>query len=96
MTGNETLYMPYLVIIYKVVFHHLELMLPTVLYLAYQVKCEIKFKGVEAVTDRIDITNRVNNGDFNPSQMHVLEYLRQTILKSSLKHRNKKHNSRNR
>jgi len=45
-----------------------------------KVKCEIKFKGVEAVTDRIDITNRVNNGDFNPSQMHVLEYLRQTIL----------------
>ena len=45
-----------------------------------KVKCEIKFKGVDAVTDRIDITNRVNNGDFNPSQMHVLEYLRQTIL----------------
>ena len=38
-----------------------------------KVKCEIKFKGVEAVTDRIDITNRVNNGDFNPSQRHVLE-----------------------
>ena len=45
-----------------------------------KVKCEIKFKGVDAVTDRIYITNRVNNGDFNPSQMHVLEYLRQTIL----------------
>lgn len=45
-----------------------------------KVKCEIKFKGFEAVTDRIDITSRVNNGDFNPSQMHVLEYLRQTIL----------------
>ena len=25
--------------------------------------------------DRIDITNRIKNGDFNPSDMHILEYL---------------------
>ena len=40
-----------------------------------KVKCEIKLKGSEVMTDRIDITNRIKNGDFNPSDMHILEYL---------------------
>ena len=40
-----------------------------------KVKCEIKLKGSEVRIDRIDITNRIKNGDFNPSDMHILEYL---------------------
>ncbi len=40
-----------------------------------KVKCEMKFKNQEIMTDRIDITNKINNGDFNPSQMHILSYL---------------------
>ena len=40
-----------------------------------KVKCEIKLKGSEVMIDRIDITNRIKNGDFNPSDMHILEYL---------------------
>lgn len=40
-----------------------------------KVKCEIKLKGSDLITDRIDITNRIKNGDFNPSDMHILEYL---------------------
>jgi len=45
-----------------------------------KVKCEIKFKNEEVLTDRIDITNRSNNGDFNPSEIHILQYLKETIL----------------
>lgn len=40
-----------------------------------KVKCEIKLKGSDLITDRIDITNRIKNGDFNPSDVHILEYL---------------------
>ena len=40
-----------------------------------KVKCEIKLKDSEVMIDRIDITNRIKNGDFNPSDMHILEYL---------------------
>ena len=40
-----------------------------------KVKCEIKFEGQEVIINRIDITDRINNGDFNPSQMHIVTYL---------------------
>ena len=40
-----------------------------------KVKCEIKLKGSDLITVRIDITNRIKNGDFNPSDVHILEYL---------------------
>jgi len=40
-----------------------------------KVKCEMKFKDQEVIIDRIDITNKINNGDFNPSQIHILSYL---------------------
>lgn len=40
-----------------------------------KVKCEIKLKGQEAQIDRIDITNKIENGDFNPSQENICEYI---------------------
>ena len=40
-----------------------------------KVKCEIKLKGREAQTDRIDITNNINDGDFNPSQQNIFDYI---------------------
>ena len=40
-----------------------------------KVKCEIKLTGEEADICRIDITNKVNNGDFNPSCEHITTYL---------------------
>lgn len=40
-----------------------------------KVKCEFKFVDQERIINRIDITNRVNNGDFNPSQEHIVTYL---------------------
>ena len=43
-----------------------------------KVKVEMKFKGQEIIINRIDITNKINNGDFNPSNEHILTYL-QTI-----------------
>jgi hypothetical protein len=44
-----------------------------------KVKCEIKFTDQEVIIDRIDITDRINNGDFNPSQMHIVTYLQSII-----------------
>jgi len=41
-----------------------------------KVKCEIKLKGKKEELFRVDITNKVDNGDFNPSQMHILTYLK--------------------
>lgn len=40
-----------------------------------KVKCEMKFLDQEIIITRIDITDRINNGDFNPSQMHIVTYL---------------------
>lgn len=40
-----------------------------------KVKCEMKFKDMELITNRIDITNRIKNGDFNPSDEHIVSYL---------------------
>jgi len=40
-----------------------------------KVKCEMKFEGQEVIINRIDITSRINNGDFNPSQEHIVKYL---------------------
>lgn len=40
-----------------------------------KVKCEMKFKDQERIVDRIDITDRINNGDFNPSREHIVTYL---------------------
>jgi len=40
-----------------------------------KVKCEMKFLGQEIIINRIDITDKINNGDFNPSQMHIVTYL---------------------
>lgn len=40
-----------------------------------KVKCEIKLKGQEAQIDRIDITNKIEDGDFNPSQENICEYI---------------------
>lgn len=44
-----------------------------------KVKCEIKLKGSDLITDRIDITNRIKNGDFNPSDMHIVEYISENL-----------------
>lgn len=40
-----------------------------------KVKCEMKFKGSEIIIDRIDITDKIKNGDFNPSDEHIVAYL---------------------
>jgi len=40
-----------------------------------KVKCEIKFTDQEIIINRIDITDRIKNGDFNPSQEHIVTYL---------------------
>jgi hypothetical protein len=40
-----------------------------------KVKCEMKFTDQEIIINRIDITNRIKNGDFNPSQEHIVAYL---------------------
>jgi hypothetical protein len=40
-----------------------------------KVKCSIKLEGEEPETCRIDITNRINNGDFNPSQENIISYI---------------------
>jgi len=40
-----------------------------------KIKCEIKLKGQETQIDRIDITNKIENGDFNPSQENICEYI---------------------
>lgn len=40
-----------------------------------KVKCEIKFTDSEAFINRIDITDKTDNGDFNPSEMHIVTYL---------------------
>jgi hypothetical protein len=41
-----------------------------------KVKCNIKFKNKEAQICRIDITNKIQNGDFNPSDEHIISYLK--------------------
>lgn len=40
-----------------------------------KVKVELKFINKEPQTFRIDITNKINNGDFNPSQEHIITHL---------------------
>lgn len=46
-----------------------------------KVGIELKFKEDEAAhTPRIDITNRINNGDFNPSQQDIKEYIKQSFF----------------
>ena len=40
-----------------------------------KVKVEIKQKNQESLINRIDITNRINNGDFNPTQEHIANYV---------------------
>lgn len=40
-----------------------------------KVKCEIKLKNKGLMIDRIDITNKIENGDFNPSQENICEYI---------------------
>lgn len=40
-----------------------------------KVKCEIKLKNKGLMVDRIDITNKIENGDFNPSQENICEYI---------------------
>ena len=40
-----------------------------------KVKCEIKFLGKDEIITRIDITNRIKNGNFNPSDEHIVSYL---------------------
>lgn len=44
-----------------------------------KVKIKIKITNSDEHTNRIDITDKVNNGDFNPSQMHIVTYL-QSIM----------------
>ena len=41
-----------------------------------KVKCEMKFTDMEVIVERIDITNKIGNGDFNPTQEHILSYIR--------------------
>jgi len=44
-----------------------------------KVKVEIKFQDSNnTYIDRIDITSRINNGDFNPSQEHITDHLQRT------------------
>jgi hypothetical protein len=40
-----------------------------------KVKCEIKIHGFKSIVIRIDITDKFNNGDFNPSFEHIVTYL---------------------
>ena len=40
-----------------------------------KVKAEFKQVNQEADIFRIDITNKTNNGDFNPSEKHIINYL---------------------
>ena len=42
----------------------------------------MKFLNQEVIIDRIDITDQINNEDFNPSQMHFVTYL-QSIANES-------------
>ena len=44
-----------------------------------KVKCEIKIQGHETEICRVDITDKVNNGDFNPSTQHIVDYLKELI-----------------
>lgn len=44
-----------------------------------KVKCSIKLEGKEPEICRIDITGRINNGDFNPSQENIVHYLLNNI-----------------
>ena len=46
-----------------------------------KVKVEIKFQDSDDIyIDRVDLTSRINNGDFNPSQEHITDHL-QTFFK---------------
>lgn len=50
-------------------------------YTYTKVGIELKFKEDEAAhTTRIDITNRINNGDFNPSQQDIKDYIKQSFF----------------
>lgn len=40
-----------------------------------KVKCEMKLKDGELMTFRVDITDKIQNGDFNPSQEHIVTHL---------------------
>lgn len=44
-----------------------------------KVKCEIKIQGHETEICRVDITDKVNNGDFNPSTQHIADYISELI-----------------
>lgn len=44
-----------------------------------KVKTEIKLQGHEPEVCRIDITRKVNNGDFNPSVQHVADYISELV-----------------
>jgi hypothetical protein len=44
-----------------------------------KVKVELKLQNMEAMTFRVDITNKINNGDFNPSACHIVDYLRNDL-----------------
>lgn len=49
-----------------------------------KVGTELKFKEDEAAhTPRIDITNRMNNGDFNPSQQDIKDYIKQSFFEEN-------------
>lgn len=40
-----------------------------------KVKIELKFINEDPQTFRVDITNKINNGDFNPLQEHIITHL---------------------
>lgn len=40
-----------------------------------KVKCTIKIEGKQECTTRVDITNKVGNGDFNPNSANIVDYL---------------------
>lgn len=40
-----------------------------------KVKCEMKLKDNEIMIFRVDITDEIDNGDFNPSHEHIVKYL---------------------
>jgi hypothetical protein len=52
-----------------------------------KVKVDVKFKGEESEVFRIDITNKIQNGDFNPSDEHIIKYLeKEAEFQTSLRH----------
>ena len=52
-----------------------------------KVKVELKFINEEPEVFRVDITNKIQNGDFNPSDEHIIKYLeKESEFENTLRH----------